>query len=275
MKTFYHLVLIAGLVIATTANIDYNVLVDDLVDDLNEAPRPTPILETPSLARELGVGLAPTRSPISQNPAIRPSANPTDRTKKPTLPPTRAPTTLIPTRYPCSLCNPGESPFDPLATILFNGKLVTCESVHALGDLTAKGGQDMCDFYHSIGQTVCDCRKGTSPPVNTCTLCEDGSALPYPNWRVIGQLKCSTIQDGARGDVPAKCERYQSAMGYYCGCKNPITTPKFCHLCNTTILPFPKRVVNGKTCLEHQFLATIRRTCIATKSKVASACCAA
>lgn len=273
MRSLYHLVLIAGLVTATTASVAY---VDE--DDALFAPKPTPILETPSLARELGVGLAPTRSPISENPAIKPSATPTDRTKKPTLPPTRAPqkpTTRRPTRppHPCTLCDVGETPFDPQATILFNGNLVSCQSVYDMGDLTVKGGKDMCAFYYGLGETVCDCQKGTSPPVNKCTLCEDGSALPFPNRRVIGQLKCSTIQNGARGDVPEKCDRYQSAIGHYCGCKNPITTPKYCHLCNTNLLPFPSRVVNGKSCLEHQFTATINRTCTATKKKVASACC--
>jgi hypothetical protein len=114
--------------------------------------------------RKLLIGLVPSLPPQPLPPGFKPTSTPTDRTKRPTIKPSRTPTKLGSTRsptkkYPCSLCRPKEKPSSPNEKIEFNGKWETCKDVHSYGILKNKISPELCDFYRNLGQSVCRCRR--------------------------------------------------------------------------------------------------------------------
>ena len=267
MKTLSFLFILAGCVTIGQGRLIHN--------DGDEVP-------SPSVARVLGSGLNPTLPPF-EPPGFKPTTTPTDRTKRPTGPPTKLPTRPLPptpTRRPtapyrCGLCRETESPQFPQELILFKGQEETCAYVHSLGDLTNTVAARNCEYYRNAGQEVCGCRVNATPTLNNCTLCEDGRGLPFPNRVVLGGIRCRTVQKTAREDTRSNCVKYQGGIGSYCGCPNPIASKKVCRLCGVgKRLPVPKRVVNGITCLQHEYSATFASSCPATKAKVAAVCCA-
>ena len=115
----------------------------------------------------------------------------------------------------------------------------------------------------------------TIPPRNYCRLCEDGSPLPFPFRKVLGGVTCRSIQNGARRDAVSNCYKYQGAIGPACGCSNPKSVAKVCHLCGgNTELPYPSRKVGGVTCRQYEFVASIDSKCVSTREQVAAKCCA-
>lgn len=174
----------------------------------------------------------------------------------------------------CTLCQPGERPFDLWSTLLVGTQRVSCRTAYDMGDLTAKVGASKCADYAKLGTSICLCQKGAPPQINTCQLCENGASLPDPNRTLYGNTTCAAVEDEMRRNFERNCGAYQGAFGPYCGCSNPISTSKVCHLCNaTSLLPEPKRVVNDTTCIQQEFTASLDRTCLATKKSFGSACC--
>ena len=174
----------------------------------------------------------------------------------------------------CTLCPSGERPHNQWSTLVVGDSRITCRIAYQLGDLSKKvKNSSECASIREIGETSCSCMTGQLKFVNTCKLCEDGSNLSNPNLQVIGAATCRQIRDEMRRDFERNCGVWQGAIGPYCGCKNPITSAKVCHLCNTDKLPFPARVVDGRTCLRHEFEASLARQCIPTKKAVAAKCC--
>jgi hypothetical protein len=173
----------------------------------------------------------------------------------------------------CTLCPAGERPHNLWSTLVVNGKRVTCRVAFQSGNL--KGTSAQCANYRTIGEDVCLCQKGLPPQLNMCTLCEDGSALPDPNKKIFGSNTCLWVRQEMRRDFERNCYVYQGAVGPYCGCDNPISSSKVCHLCGnkTDILPFPTRMVYGRTCLRHEFEASIARNCMEAIKSVGKKCC--
>ena len=173
----------------------------------------------------------------------------------------------------CTLCPAGERPHNLWSTLAVGDTRVTCRVAHQLGNLSNKVSASQCASIRETGESLCLCRKGQPPFLNGCKLCEDGSNLPNPTKKIIGNVTCRGVRDQMRRDFERNCWVWQGAIGPYCGCKNPITSAKVCHLCNTDKLPFPSRVVNGRTCLRHEFEASLARQCVATKQAVGAKCC--
>ena len=173
----------------------------------------------------------------------------------------------------CTLCPSGERPHNLWSTLVVGDSRVTCRVAHQLGDLSNKVSASECASIRQIGETLCLCNTGQPPFLNSCKLCEDGSNLSNPTKKIIGAVTCREVRDQMRRDFERNCWVWQGAIGPYCGCNNPITSAKVCHLCNTDKLPFPTRVVNGRTCLRHEFEASLARQCIATKKAVGAQCC--
>ncbi|KAI2508821.1 hypothetical protein MHU86_5555 [Fragilaria crotonensis] len=268
MKTTSFLLILAGFVSISQGRLIHN--------DGDEVP-------SPSIARVLATGLKPTLPPY-EPPGFKPTTTPTDRTKKPTAPPTRRPTlplpptpTMRPTApYRCGLCRANENPKFPKTVIAFENKQQTCAYVDSLGDLTGLVDPSDCNYFRLLGTQACSCSTQPPPPTNNCLLCENGSALRYPNKAVLGGVTCTSVQNSAQTDKASDCYKYQGGIGSYCGCYNPIASAKVCRLCGSgKKLPFPNRQVNGASCLEHEFTATFALSCSATKKAVAAQCCTA
>jgi hypothetical protein len=172
----------------------------------------------------------------------------------------------------CTLCPAGERPHNLWSTLVVNNNRVTCRVAYQSGNL--KGTPQQCANYRTIGEDVCMCQKGMPPQLNMCKLCEDGSSLPDPSKKIFGTRTCIWVREEMRRDFERNCYIYQGAVGPYCGCDNPVSSSKVCHLCNNTdILPFPTRMVYGRTCLRHEFEASIARKCLDEKKSVAKKCC--
>lgn len=174
----------------------------------------------------------------------------------------------------CTLCPTNERPHNQWSTLVVGDTRMTCRIAYQLGDLSSKvSDSSECASIRAIGESTCMCKTGQLPFVNACKLCEDGSNLSNPNKQVIGAATCRQIRDEMRRDFERNCWVWQGAIGPYCGCKNPNTSARVCHLCNTDKLPFPSRVVDGRTCLRHEFEASLARQCVATKKAYAAKCC--
>jgi hypothetical protein len=170
----------------------------------------------------------------------------------------------------CTLCPAGERPHNLWSTLVVNNRRVTCRVAYQSGNL--KGTPQQCANYRTIGEDVCLCQKGPPPQLNMCTLCEDGSPLPNPKKMIFGTRTCLWVREQMRISFERNCFVYQGAIGPYCGCDNPISSSKVCHFCNNTdILPFPTRKVYGRTCLRHEFEASVARKCMA--GSVVKKCC--
>ena len=220
----------------------------------------------------------PLTSPPNPNPTRSPTPNPT--TRFPTFQPTPQPTNPIPAPQPteatasCTLCNDNQVPFNPLAQIVYNDLVQTCQEVHDIGNLSPNLGATKCAFMQDLGQYVCSCQEGEPPPINTCTLCEDKSAIPMPQGLALPGVTCEEMEADARRDFAENCVRYQGVVGSYCGCSNPVASKSVCQICGTgELLPNPQLIVFGFSCIEHEFMASISGTCTAKRDEVESICC--
>lgn len=173
----------------------------------------------------------------------------------------------------CTLCPSGQIPAESSILIVINSQRVSCAAAHQMGDLTAKIGASQCSRYREIGQEICLCQKGQISGLNSCTLCDDGSSITDPNRKVFGSKTCLTLANAMRRNLRKNCYVYKGVIGPYCGCNNSVSSAKVCHLCNTSKLPVPSRVVNGRSCLRYEFEASLANTCSATKQAVAAKCC--
>jgi hypothetical protein len=172
----------------------------------------------------------------------------------------------------CTLCPAGERPHNLWSTLTVNKKRVTCRVAYQSGNL--KGTPQQCANYRTKGDDTCMCQKGLPPQLNTCTLCEDGSSLPDPSKKIFGTRTCLWVRGEMRRSFERNCYIYQGAIGPYCGCDNPVSSSKVCHFCNNTdILPYPTRKVNGRTCLRHEFEASVARKCMEVGKSVGEKCC--
>jgi hypothetical protein len=158
-----HLYLLLGGFFGTCIGKNLDAVLDEI--DSRRHPRLSFSLTAPTIARKLGVGLAPTEVPY-EPPGFKPTTTPTDRTKKPTFPPSPKPTSPIPTRsptapYPCALCRPTEEVTNAMQQILWQGSLATCQYVESLGDLEKIVGSENCQFYRDLGQYTCLCKPKT------------------------------------------------------------------------------------------------------------------
>jgi Hint module len=145
--------------------------------------------------------------------------------------------------------------------------------VHNLGDLTLKLGKDKCSFIQNIGKFICFCQGGKLPEENTCTLCDDGSPIPNPNREIMPGFTCAEMQVNARHDFPYNCRVYQNILGSYCSCNTSKTSAQYCRLCDGGLLPDPLKTVNDMSCIEHEFEASLEKTCPAKRAEVGKKCC--
>ena len=80
-----------------------------------------------------------------------------------------------------------------------------------------------------------------------CTLCEDGSMVPNPDFQIVPQANCAGVEAFVNASEPPEtCPARQAAAGVYCGCDNPIAVQNVCRICGgDTWLPDPGRAVNA------------------------------
>lgn len=107
---------------------------------------------------------------------------------------------------------------------------------------------------------------------NNCTLCQDGSNVPFPLREVLpGGTTCAALSIDARRDDPENCIYHQGVVGTYCGCNN---TNAVCRLCSDKrLLPDPLRVVDQRSCIQHEFRGSLHKNCSAHQVLYSTDCC--
>ena len=112
---------------------------------------------------------------------------------------------------------------------------------------------------------------------NNCTLCQDGSNVPFPLLEVLpGGTTCAALSIDARRDDPENCIYHQGVVGTYCGCTNNNTNVVgvVCRLCSDErLLPDPLRVVDQRSCIQHEFRGSLHQNCSAHQALYSTDCC--
>ena len=182
---------------------------------------------------------------------------------------------IIPHDSPPS--TPGSIPNNPDGRSIFGDETITCQDAYDLGPILLP--EDNCTFFQDIGTKVCYC--GVEIQTNySCTLCEDGTALPQGLLEAFPGETCAEMQVDAKRDTnESMCVYYQGVVGHYCGCNNPVTSADTCRICGDGIdLPNPQQKLRAATrstssCLQVEFNASVRGTCDAARDTYQMECC--
>jgi hypothetical protein len=180
----------------------------------------------------------------------------------------------------CTLCVPDDN--DSSLAIITNPSASiidgTCQSVYDKGNLTLS--QSNCTILQTLGTIVCGCTSdlnmsATDEDEGICTLCQDGNALSQPLIKVIPGSSCAELQIDAIRDAPERCIYHQEIVGTYCGCSHTVENddPGICRLCAPLLIPRPDRIVDGLSCLQHEFRASIFNNCTMHQDLYAEECC--
>jgi hypothetical protein len=174
----------------------------------------------------------------------------------------------------CMLCVPDNNN-SSIAVITNPSALITggtCQSVY--------NSQSNCTILQTLGTIVCGCTSDlnmsrTDEEDGVCTLCQDGNALPQPLLKVIPGSSCAELQIDAIKDASERCIYHQEIVGTYCGCNHTVDNDDagVCRLCAPLLIPRPDRIVDGLSCLQHEFRASIFKNCTVHQDLYADECC--
>jgi hypothetical protein len=163
----------------------------------------------------------------------------------------------------CRLC--GDDALLPFPSLFSKADAVTCAELEFDANLI----QNDCTGYQNqfrdtccssvievplvttaapvVVSTTIDIDDGDDDDDVACTLCEDGSAIPNPNFFPIYGMDCISLQEQYANHVDSDCVAVQATYGVYCGCNNPNATSTasddgtavvVCRICGgNTLLP--------------------------------------
>ena len=181
----------------------------------------------------------------------------------------------------CTLCENGLPPNDPSARFNLGLETLTCQTIFERG--VYRVNPSNCSFLQNRGRQVCFCGRQVPKLNRNCTLCEDGTALPGPNFEGLPGLTCASVQVAAQRDDSSYCNAHRATLGVYCQCDNPTTGNDngVCRICqHNQLLPTPLQQVssnNGelKSCAELELMANRDpTTCSNTQELYRAECCA-
>jgi hypothetical protein len=183
----------------------------------------------------------------------------------------------------CPICaDPTHKPQDPSAVFVAGIQTLSCEMAYDMVPLRLP--EPNCTLWNSMGTDLCLCGNSTPPPLNDCTLCQGGGALPFPKREVAPGRLCTQLQVQAKRDSLQRCDLWQQIFGVYCGCgfQEPTDEP-ICRICDK-LLPNPLYLVDlvtpdgdeiSSSCVELEFDANEPGTapCAEYQEDYGSVCC--
>lgn len=148
----------------------------------------------------------------------------------------------------CPLCAdgsfvPSNHSYSPWFQNTILSDSLTCERMQLAAAIEQTEESLDCNVWQGYG-LQCGC-PFPAEESSTCSLCEDGSSVPFPD-QVLSTKDNKTCSDmellmAFRSDNDT-CRTLQATVGVACHCRNPIASARVCRICGSYLLPDPTAV---------------------------------
>ena len=179
----------------------------------------------------------------------------------------------------CRIC--GDGTLLPFPSLFSKDDAVSCAELEFDANLI----ENDCTGYQNQFRGICcspEIPVVTPAPVAiggpACPLCEDGSAIPNPNFFPIRGVDCFSLQEQYADIAGSDCVAAQATYGVYCGCSNPNASEGICRVCGgDTLLPNATQWGNRDpffpvACSEVEYEANTQGDCQGYRAQFADRC---